>query len=181
MEISDRLVPLVGAFNFRDLGGYPTMPPDAQVVLAMRYLWYLDVGREAIVEALTMAAEPDHHPLVFHRAAGKDRTGVVAALLLDILDIERSVIVEDYAFTATRMDLILSRFERGPDAEARIAEIPPFMLRAEAATRETFLHLLDQHHGGARAWALAAGLPAERLEAMATHLVTGGREVGPPK
>ncbi len=51
---------------------------------AERYLWYLEVGHRALAEALTMIADPKNRPLVFHCAAGKDRTGVLAALVLDI-------------------------------------------------------------------------------------------------
>jgi protein-tyrosine phosphatase len=246
MPTGPRLLPLVGAYNFRDLGGYPTSdgritrwgqlfrsdtlhelteadlqtlrdiglasvidlrtaaelertgrgllaaeplrylhlsviqeegggsqgaPTEAQEDLAQRYLWYLDVGREALVEALRMVGDQTSYPLVFHCAAGKDRTGVLAALVLDILGVERDVIVEDYVLTASRMDLILSRVQREPDASARIAEIPQFLLRAEAATMATFLDLLHQHHGGGRGWALSAGVPAQSLEAMSALTV----------
>jgi protein tyrosine/serine phosphatase len=41
------------------------------------------------------------YPLVFHCAAGKDRTGVLAALILDIVGVERQAIVEDYVLTAS--------------------------------------------------------------------------------
>ncbi len=243
METRERLVALDGAFNFRDLGGYPTTdgrmirwgrlfrsdtlhelseadvlrlrgmglatvidlrrvvevertgrgplsdegvqyrhysvvgegsdraPPDTQEALALRYLWYLDVGRDALVSTLTMVGNPDCQPLVFHCTAGKDRTGVVAALVLELLGIERSVIAADYALTASRMDLILSRLRRQSDAEARVAEIPQVMFGAEAKTMETFLDLLSAHHGGARAWALAAGVPEESIDAMSALLV----------
>jgi protein-tyrosine phosphatase len=38
-------------------------------------------------------------PLLFHCAAGKDRTGVAAALLLSALGVDRDVIYEDYMLT----------------------------------------------------------------------------------
>jgi protein tyrosine/serine phosphatase len=247
MSTSPRLLPLVGAYNFRDLGGYPTLdgrvtrwgqlfrsdtlseltdddlevlrevgltsvidlrtnaelertgrgllgdepirhvhlpvvqdagtsqgaPSEAQEDLASRYLWYLDVGRDALVSALNMVGDPSSYPLVFHCAAGKDRTGVLAALVLDIVGVERNVIVEDYVLTASRMDLILSRLQGGADAEARVAEIPQFLLRAEAVTMQTFLDQLHENHGGARGWALTSGVRAESLDAMSTLLVAG--------
>ena len=43
--------------------------------LAERYLWYLEVGRASLVTALTLLGGDEHYPLVFHCAAGKDRTG----------------------------------------------------------------------------------------------------------
>jgi protein-tyrosine phosphatase len=246
MDTRERLLPLDGASNFRDLGGYPTtdggmtrwgqlfrsdtlhelteadlevlrgvglvsvidlrtateldrsgrgllgqeevaylhasvlreeggesvaIPAPSDDDPAERYLWYLEVGRGALTEALTMVADPQNRPLVFHCAAGKDRTGVLAALILDILGVEHGVIVDDYAITATRMGLILERLRRDPVWGSSIAEIPPGRVHAEAATMARFLELLHERHGGAREWALAAGVPGESLRAMTTQLV----------
>jgi protein-tyrosine phosphatase len=41
-------------------------------------------------------AEPDSAPLIFHCSAGKDRTGVAAALLLAALGVDRETIFQDY-------------------------------------------------------------------------------------
>jgi len=38
-------------------------------------------------------------PLVFHCAAGKDRTGIAAALILSALGVPREVVIEDYLLT----------------------------------------------------------------------------------
>src|SRR5271169_2995065 len=43
-----------------------------------------------------LLAEPDVYPLLFHCSAGRDRTGVGAAMLLDLLGVERDRIVEDF-------------------------------------------------------------------------------------
>jgi protein-tyrosine phosphatase len=246
MDTRERLLPLVGACNFRDLGGYPTVdgrftrwgklfrsdtlhelteedlellrqigltsiidlrtrtelertgrgplaeepiaylhasvlqeeggesvaspaPPEGNP--AERYLWYLEVGRRAFVEALTLVADPANQPLVFHCAAGKDRTGVLAALVLEVLGVERSVIVEDYTITATRMELILNRLRRDPVWADHVADVPAGRILVEATTMEGFLDLLRESYGGAREWALTAGVPVESLNAMSAHLL----------
>ena len=246
MEIRERLLPLVGACNFRDLGGYATLDggltrwgqlfrsdtlhelteADLEVLRgiglasiidlrtaaeigrtgrgvlggepiaylhasvlqeeaaesaaipapsgddpAERYLWYLEVGGEALAEALRMVADPKNYPLVFHCAAGKDRTGVLAALILDIAGVERSVIVDDYAITATRMELILERLRRDPVWGSHVSEIPPERVLAAGTTMARFLDLLYQRHGGARDWALAVGVTAQSLDEMTSHFV----------
>lgn len=38
----------------------------------------------------------DNHPVLFHCTAGKDRTGVVAMLLLNILDVDEETIMKNY-------------------------------------------------------------------------------------
>lgn len=241
MVTRERLLPLVGAYNFRDLGGYPTgdgrttrwgrlfrsdtlhelTRADLEVLeevglsavvdlrttaevertgrgplggrplrylhapvlreeggdtraapepegddTSLRYLWYLDVGRRALVEAIEMVADPSSLPLVFHCAAGKDRTGVLAALVLDIVGVERDVIVEDYALTQSRLELIVARLRRDPVHGKRMDEIPPSRLRVEGETMARFLSLLHERHGGARAWAASAGVAKASLERL---------------
>jgi hypothetical protein len=134
--------------------------------LAERYLWYLDVGRGALVEALTLLGGPDHYPLVFHCAAGKDRTGVLAALVLELVGVDREVIVADYVITAERIRHILDRWRSDPDFAERMERIPPSRFTVEAPTMEGFLDGLAERHGGARSWALGAGVAPEALDRM---------------
>jgi len=232
MTKRSRLLPLVGASNFRDLGGYPTidggftrwgklfrsdtlhelteddvailrdiglksivdlrtstevelsgrgplgteaargLPAPIDESLANRYLWYLDVGREALAHALTVLGDASNYPLVFHCAAGKDRTGVLAALVLDIVGVERQAIVEDYVLTASRLEAILARLLRNQSEGGLGYEIPASALTIEAATMEGFLDGVDQRHGGARQWALASGVPYDTVEALSSVLVS---------
>ena len=247
MRPRERLVPLAGAYNFRDLGGYPTvdgrhtrwgqlfrsdtlheltdgdvavlrslglatvvdlrttrelvrtgrgpLEPEAiayrhlSVVrdaegaeamaapapsgddLSERYLWYLDVGRQALVDALGLLGDAGNYPLVFHCAAGKDRTGVLAALVLDILGVDRQTIVDDYLITAGRMELILGRYRSDPAFAARLADVPASRFGVEAATMVRFLDSLHGRFGGAAGWAVGAGLSPTTLGWMADHLL----------
>jgi protein-tyrosine phosphatase len=79
-------------------------------------------------------------PLIFHCAAGKDRTGFVAALLLSALDIPRDDIVEDY--------LLTTRHWNGPRSEAAIrqaffaifgAEPPTSVIQPLMTVKEEYL------------------------------------------
>jgi len=164
-----------------DGGESSGMPAPIDESLANRYLWYLEIGRGAFVRAIRILADAARYPVVFHCAAGKDRTGVLAALILDIVGVERQAIVEDYVLTASRMDAILERLRR-TRAEGKLDyPIPPNALTVEAATMEGFLDGIDQRHGGARQWALAAGVPYDAVEALTTLLVSTApvpREVG---
>ncbi len=133
--------------------------------LSARYRWYLDIGRDSLTEALTLIGDPSRLPLVFHCAAGKDRTGVLAALVLGLVGVDHEVIVEDYVITAGRMEPILDRFRRS-DSEAakRLDEQPPATYGVEAVTMQSFLESLDVEFGGARTWAEAAGVPTATLD-----------------
>jgi len=139
--------------------------------LSERYLWYLEVGRDSLVDALTLLGAADHYPLVFHCAAGKDRTGVLAALALEILGVDRGVIVADYVITAERLALIMERWRSDPGFAERMAKVPPSRFSVEASTMEGFLDGLANRFGGARAWALGAGVPAAALDRMVDLLL----------
>ena len=106
-------------------------------------------------------------PLVFHCAAGKDRTGVLAALVLDILDVDDEAIVADYLVTAARMDLILGRYRSDPALAERMASVPASRFSVEAETMVRFLAgSMNDRFGGSQAWALAPGVaPAHRADA----------------
>jgi protein-tyrosine phosphatase len=237
--VADRVVPLTGAFNFRDLGGYPTAdghstrwgvafrsdalheltvddlvllrdlglrtvvdlrtgtelerhgrgllidepvshvhlsvlpieageslaaPPPVGTDMAARYLWYLEVGSSALAAALRLLADPASQPLVFHCAAGKDRTGVLSALALSCLGVGRDGIVDDYVQTAARLDLILERLRGRPLHQQEVRADPRVTI--EAATMERFLDGLDERYGGATGWALSAGIEVATIVAL---------------
>jgi protein-tyrosine phosphatase len=151
-------------------------PPGEE--LSLRYGWYLDGGRDSLVEALRLISDPSHLPLVFHCAAGKDRTGVLAALVLDILGVAREVIVADYVITADRMPFILERYRSDPALAARMDQVPASRFGVEARTMERFLADLYHQFGGARAWALASGVGADQLDRMGELLLVRPGEGG---
>lgn len=151
--------------------GESVAAPAFHAVLAERYLWYLEVGRRAVADVLSLIGDPASQPLVFHCAAGKDRTGVVAALVLDILGVDHRTIVDDYVVTATRMDLIMERFARDPFLATRIHDVPPHAFAVEAGTMEMFLKLVAERHGSSEEWALDAGVSATSIAAMRRTLL----------
>ena len=67
------------------------------------YVDQLDRWSGGIGEALHLLADEDHHPALFHCSAGKDRTGVLSALLLDTLGVDEATIVDDYAISERHM------------------------------------------------------------------------------
>ena len=62
------------------------------------YRAYLDErGHHLVTAARVVAASPG--ATLVHCGAGKDRTGVTVAMLLDAVGVERSAVVADYAAT----------------------------------------------------------------------------------
>jgi protein tyrosine/serine phosphatase len=146
-------------------------PPAAQQNMGERYLWYLETGERSLATALSLVADDTAHPLVFHCAAGKDRTGVLAALVLGCLGVVRDVIVADYFETAARLDLILQRLRRHPVYGPEIKDVPASRFTVDPAMIDRFLDGLDQRYGGARGWAKSVGVSEERLARLEAGLL----------
>jgi protein-tyrosine phosphatase len=139
--------------------------------LTNRYLHYLEVGDSAFVRAIQEMAAGTNYPLVFNCFFGKDRTGVLAALVLSCLSVNRSEIVDDYALTATRVPLILQRLKADPVYRETIERTDPILLAAQAATISRFLVELDRRFGSARDWALGVGISSVQLAALEDQLL----------
>jgi protein-tyrosine phosphatase len=142
--------------------------------MARRYLEYLDMGAPAFVRVIEEMANVENYPLVFNCFLGKDRTGVVAALVLSCLGVERASIVEDYALTESRVVLIVEKLLRDPLLRGEVAHDNPLLLGAREATMSNFLSEVDRRFGGPIAWALGAGVSAENIERLRDLLLDEG-------
>ena len=83
-------------------------------------------------------------PLVIHCAAGKDRTGVVVAILLSALGVPRDTIVEDYALSAKVTDFekelrLHPQGELGMEATLGVSDQSGALLRLPREIRQTLL------------------------------------------
>jgi protein-tyrosine phosphatase len=54
-------------------------------------------------ELFALLSNPDNTPLLFHCSAGKDRTGLAAALVLHALGADRETVLEDYLASAEHL------------------------------------------------------------------------------
>lgn len=134
--------------------------------LARRYVQYLQGGGTAFVRAIQEMSVEDNYPLVFNCFFGKDRTGVLAALLLGCLGVDREQIVADYALTSSRVPLILEKLNRDPVHKETIEKTDARLLAADARTMTTFLDELERQFGGAESWALSSGVSSDQLRAL---------------
>ena len=73
---------------------------DGERILRDLYIGHIDHAAVQIGELYTALTKDRSLPAVFHCHAGKDRTSIVAALLLDLLGVERDTILDDYELTA---------------------------------------------------------------------------------
>jgi protein-tyrosine phosphatase len=123
-------------------------------------------GIAAILAAIASAPEGG---VLFHCHAGKDRTGIVAALLLTLAGVSYPTIAEDYALSAVCLQPIYDeQLRQEPDPARR-----EWMATWMATTPETMLAILahlDAKHGGAEAYLLASGVTGEKVERIRQRL-----------
>ena len=127
-------------------------------VVAAQYRNMLDHGSAAIAQALEILSDPGAYPAVFHCSAGKDRTGVLAALLLGLLGVPDETIVADYALSATAMHKLIAFYVGAyPDAGDRLARVAPAMVAAHPESMAEFVAGIRRDYGGFEEYAEAIG------------------------
>jgi protein-tyrosine phosphatase len=97
-------------------------------------------------------------PVLVHCAMGKDRTGLVIALLLRLLGVDDAEIVADYLRTSAAVPRIVERFRSWPHYAEHMASVPSEVYDIDERTITGFLSWLDTAHGGAVGWARARGI-----------------------
>lgn len=109
-SIDYRHVPLVD-----DVSGFGQL--DAEEPMLTSYLDMIHDHPERMVAALRAVAETTK-PVVFHCTAGKDRTGVLTALLLAVVGVNDASIVADYARSEAAMPQLVAWYVANRPAES---------------------------------------------------------------
>lgn len=102
---------------------------------------------QRIIEALEVIAGRENHPLVFNCAVGKDRTGILAAVLLSVLGVGDEDIIEDYSLSGPYMEEIKKKIETGPHIDEDIKALPDFFWTAVPDAMALFLDSLRRDYG----------------------------------
>lgn len=119
-----------------------------------------------LVDALEIIAEMDSYPLVFHCSAGKDRTGVLAAMVLAAIGIVDEDVVEDYTLSAPLMKEIRDRMTSDPETAQGVNDQPDFQWEASAESMAVFLSLLRREYGSAEGYLKANGAGSSLVDRL---------------
>ena len=146
-------------------------PPGMATTLAEDYLGMLDRFGRRVARVVTTIADAPDGGVVIHCAAGKDRTGLIVALLLSTAGVAPELIADDYALTA---ESLRSRDERylaeGPGERAeREAAIRHFRARPEVMAE--VLAGLDDRYGGAERYLLGIGVRPADVDRIRARLL----------
>jgi protein-tyrosine phosphatase len=142
-------------------------PPDSTHLV---YVQFLERYRDRFGHAIATIATADNGGAVlFHCMGGKDRTGLVTALLLRLVGVEHEAVAADYARSGTNLQALHDDWIGGAvDDEER--ELRIRICATPAAAMLAVLGTLDERYGGVEGYLRAAGLGDRELAGIHSRL-----------
>lgn len=142
--------------------------------LAARYIEMTEQGATAIAAAFEILGAPTRLPAVFHCSAGKDRTGVLAALVLSSLGIDDEQIADDYHLSAPAMGSLVEWITtHRPEVAEHMARQATAFLSCPREAIGRFLDSLRERHGSVHGYLAAIGVDDGALAAVRDNLLEG--------
>lgn len=160
----------------------PILPPGTQEKMIQQsgmtflmsdlYIVILDNSQSALKEVFTTLASSDGRVL-FHCSAGKDRTGIISAILLRLAGIDNETVVADYCLTEVFLKEKLDSIKKA--AKQKDYGIPgnliDEMMSAKGATMEKLLKHLEDTYGGAETYLVTIGLSKAEIETLKFKMI----------
>jgi protein-tyrosine phosphatase len=122
-------------------------------------------------DALRLLAAPGAMPAVFHCAAGKDRTGLLAMLVLGAVGVRNDDIVEDYALTSMTMAAFRAAAAEDPAAAESLASVPQLFFAADPMAMSMVLADIQAAHGSVRGYLQEHGLDDSSITDLEEQLL----------
>ncbi len=139
------------------------------------YQLFLDRWAESVGVIVTAAARAPEGGVLIHCYSGKDRTGVIVALVLAVTGVPDDVIVSDYALTDANLrhwyGTILAETADPEEREKLEKQIFTSFPETMLAT----LEYLNTKYGGAEGYLLQAGVSAVDIDRLRTRLLVERR------
>jgi hypothetical protein len=130
------------------------------------YVRMADRSGAVIAEIVRVLGTGDALPAVIFCAAGKDRTGITAAMILGALNVRDDDIVADYAATAP-----VDPAQLGFGYAKSLAEYPASFLEASPETMRGFLAAIRRRYGSVRVYMAHHGVGRSDLRRLERALL----------
>ncbi|MGH3741772.1 MAG: tyrosine-protein phosphatase [Micromonosporaceae bacterium] len=146
--------------------------PDTERTLADLYRGSLDRNTRQVAAIVGAVADTRTGPVVVHCHAGKDRTGLLVAVLLDLVGVVRDEIAADYALSEARLaSRAKARAAAEPVETQGSGGIAALFARTLPETILRSLQHLDRQHGGSRGYLTACGVQKSMIEEVSRRLL----------
>lgn len=134
------------------------------------YCWMVQRHAPRIAAIVRGIADAPPGGVLVHCAAGKDRTGIVAALVLSVAGVDREAIADDYALSAWWVERMLEDWlaaQPNPADHERLRR----MNQARPEIILAMLADLDRRHGGVSGYLAGIGVEEEAQERLRRRLL----------
>jgi len=139
--------------------------------LADRYAEVASDGIAEIGQALRIMAAADSAPLVIHCASGKDRTGLLAAIVLSLLGVTEDDIVADFALTELARERMIADWHAWYPGRPLLW---PHYGKAPAELMRVFLAELEARFGSVQEYVTGyLGIADDLIGDLRAHHTTG--------
>ena len=160
-------IPLLG-FNMADLEQINKMIEENTFTAEKAYQYIVE-NYDGVRECFRTLAEAPHGCVLFHCAAGKDRTGILAMLLLGLAGVDKWDIVANYVQTwpnLMRDDAFAQRWyaSEGNVLRDGMESAPRFIAYA--------YDLVEVEHGGVESYLLECGVPDEDVASVRARMLS---------
>jgi protein tyrosine/serine phosphatase len=159
--------------------GHEPFPSDDPTELAKVYLSNIRTGQAAVKGTFEIIAAnlPAGVATFFHCAAGRDRTGIIAALLLGLVGVTDGQIAMDYVQSNRNARRVTKKLAENPLYANHDTRRPEVILLHEK-TILGFMRLLREQEDGPRQFCLASGVSEETISVIEDCFVTAPADVG---
>ncbi len=127
------------------------------------YLWMLGSFQSNIARIMKGIADSKDGTVAFYCHSGKDRTGLIAAMLLDVVHVPGSIIAEDYALSSRLLEpareTLFADFALTPERREKLKSFmgsPPGAILAA-------LHYINSTYGSVVDYLLSGGVTTDDL------------------
>jgi protein tyrosine/serine phosphatase len=168
--VNESVLPDLSWEGWAELNELADRAPDGVAANELVYVEFLERFREAFSRAVRHVADAPRGGVLVHCQGGKDRTGLVAALLLRLAGVAHEDIAADYSLSRQNLSAFLDEWidAAQDDAQrarrARLSESP-----AESMIR--VLETIEQRHGDVAGYLRDAGLDDETIERARRRLL----------
>ncbi len=139
--------------------------------LEMLFTQMLDSSGETFRRVFEHLADAGSYPFLFHCAAGKDRTGVTAALLLRVVGVPDTTIIADFALSAEHIRPRVPQFLERMRERGTNPAMAAHLLGAPAEAMQATLAHLDERYGSTRSYLEQIGVPDAYIDAFVATFV----------
>lgn len=138
--------------------------PHTEADVSARYYDVLE-GKESVRAVLSLiAVAPDG--VLLHCTAGKDRTGLISALLLGLVGVERADLLADYQVSDTYLGEIILLDKVAKQFGVELPELAAFLGRSKREYLDDCLTKLTRKYGSIPNYLQAIGLTAAELDRL---------------